>query len=78
MNAMRIQMRNRNMGDPDEIERMAQEIIDPLRSVELELSRALQLLMAKENIRSAQEEDIPAAYRKLVEEYYKRLSSQKP
>jgi hypothetical protein len=69
--------RDPRIGDPKEIERLAQQIIDPFRSVELELSRALQLLMAKENIRSAQEEEIPEGYKKLVEEYYKKLSSQK-
>ena len=30
--------------------------------------------MAKENIRSAQEDEIPAGYQKYVEEYYKKLS----
>lgn len=78
MNAIRGEMRARNSGDPREIERLAQQIIDPFRSVELELSRALQLLTAKESIRSAQEEDIPTGYKKLVEEYYKGLSSSKP
>ena len=41
------------------------------------LSRELQVLFAKENIRSAQEEEIPEGYKKLVEEYYKKLSNQK-
>jgi len=40
-----------------------------------ELSRSLQLLLAKENIRSAQEDEIPQGYQKLVEEYYKKLSN---
>ena len=59
------------------IERMAQQILDPLRGIELELSRELQLLLAKENIRSAQEDEIPQGYQKLVEEYYKKLSNPK-
>ena len=41
----------------------------------MELSRALQILLSKENIRSAQEDEIPAGYQKFVEEYYKKLSS---
>jgi hypothetical protein len=69
--------RSRTPGDPAEIERLAQQIIDPLRSVELELSRALQLIMAKDNIRSIQEDEIPSDYRKLVEEYYKKLGGPK-
>ena len=56
---------------------MAQQILDPLRGIELELSRNLQLLLAKENIRSAQEDEIPQGYQKLVEEYYKKLSNPK-
>jgi hypothetical protein len=70
-------IRSRTPGDPAEIERLAQQIIDPLRSVELELSRALQLIMAKDNIRSIQEDEIPSDYRKLVEEYYKKLGGPK-
>jgi hypothetical protein len=46
--------------------------------LELALSRELQLLTAKDNIRSAREEDIPPAYKKYVEEYYTGLSNQKP
>ena len=61
----------------EESSELAQQIIDPFRSVELELSRELQVLLAKENIRSAQEEEIPEGYKKLVEEYYKKLSNQK-
>ena len=41
----------------------------------MELSRALQILLAKENIRSAQEDEIPTGYQKFVEEYYKKLSN---
>jgi hypothetical protein len=68
-------IRDPRVGDPTVIERMAQQIIDPLKSVELELSRALELLLAKENIRSAQEDEIPLGYGKVVEEYYKKLSA---
>jgi len=62
-------------GNPQAIDRLTNQIIDPLRGVELELSRALNIMMAKENIRSAQEDEIPEGYQKLVEEYYKKLSS---
>ena len=65
----------RGGGNPQAIEKLAQQILDPLRGIELELSRSLQLLLAKENIRSAQEDEIPQGYQKLVEEYYKKLSN---
>jgi len=75
---IRSLMRDPRLGDPQAIEKLAQQIIDPFKSVELELSRTLELLLAKENVRSAQEEEIPAGYKKLVEEYYKKLSNTKP
>lgn len=77
-NAMRVQAQSKYPGDPAEIERLANQIVDPMKNVELELSRRLQIMMAKDNIRSAQEDEIPAGYRKLVEDYYKRLGSGKP
>jgi hypothetical protein len=67
---------SRFAGDPRAIDKL-QQIIDPFKGVELELSKALQILLAKDNIRSAQEDEIPAGYQKLVEEYYKKLSNGK-
>jgi hypothetical protein len=66
---------NPRVGDPEAIAKLANQVIEPFRGVEMELSRALQILLAKENIRSAQEDEIPASYQKAVEEYYKKLSS---
>jgi hypothetical protein len=63
------------LGDPQAIEKLANQIIEPFRGIEMELSKELQILLAKENIRSAQEDEIPAGYQKYVEEYYKKLSS---
>jgi len=51
------------------------QVIEPLRSVELELSKRLQLKLGKNNLRLSDEGAAPAAYRKLVDEYYKRLSA---
>ena len=51
------------------------QVIEPLRGVELELSKRLQLKLGKNNLRLSDEGEAPAAYRKLVDEYYKRLSS---
>jgi hypothetical protein len=76
INALQNLERNSGLaGNPQAIERLAQQIIDPLKSIELELSRELQILLAKENIRSAQEDDIPTGYEKFVEEYYRKLTS---
>ena len=51
------------------------KVIEPLRNVELELSKRLQLKLGKNNLRLSDKGEAPAAYRKLVDEYYKRLSS---
>lgn len=51
------------------------QVIDPLRGVEMELSKRLQLKLGKNNLRLSDEGEAPAAYRRLVDEYYKRLSS---
>jgi hypothetical protein len=77
-NAMRVQMGNKYPGDPAEIQKLAEQIIDPLKNVELELSRRLEIMTAKDNVRSAREDEIPTNYKKLVEDYYKRLGSVKP
>src|SRR5262249_53873520 len=50
------------------------QVIEPLRNIELELSKRLQLKLGKNNLRLSDEGEAPAAYRKLVDEYYKRLS----
>ena len=71
-------IRDPRLGDPQAIAKLANQIIEPFRGVEMELSRALQIMLAKENIRSAQEDEIPAGYQKYVEEYYKKLSNLTP
>jgi uncharacterized protein DUF4175 len=51
------------------------QVIEPLRNVEMELSKRLQMKLGKNNLRLSDEGEAPAAYRRLVDEYYKRLSS---
>jgi len=75
---MRVEARSNTPGNAADVEKLAKEIIEPLKNVELELSRRYQIMMAKDSVRSAQEEQIPSNYRKLVEDYYKRLGSNKP
>jgi hypothetical protein len=51
------------------------QVIDPLRQIELELSRRLQAKLGRGNLRLGDEGSAPERYRKSVDEYYKRLSS---
>ncbi len=51
------------------------QVIDPLRQIELELSRRLQSKLGRGNLRLGDEGSAPERYRKSVDEYYKRLSS---
>jgi Domain of unknown function (DUF4175) len=77
-NALRILSQGRFSGNPQELDKLAQEVIDPLRNLELELSRRLQIMIGKDNVRSAQEDDMPAGWQKYIEDYYKRLAATKP
>ncbi|HKX27979.1 MAG TPA: DUF4175 family protein [Blastocatellia bacterium] len=54
------------------------QVVDPLRGIEMELSRRLQAKLDKNNLRLSDEGAAPERYRKLVDEYYKRLSSRSP
>lgn len=55
-------------------ERLKTAVIEPLRQIELELSRRLQAKLGRANLRLADEGAAPERYRRLVDEYYKRLS----
>lgn len=49
-------------------------VIDPLRQLELELSKRLREQLGRTNLRLGDEGTAPGRYRKSVEEYYRRLS----
>jgi hypothetical protein len=49
-------------------------VVEPLRQLELELSRTLDQQSARTNLRLRDEGAAPEKYRKAVEEYYRRLS----
>ena len=51
------------------------QVIDPLRELEIQLSRRLQAKLGRNNLRLADQGEAPERYRKLVDEYYKRLSN---
>ncbi len=55
--------------------RLKTGIIDPLRQLEVELSRRLQAKLGKNNLRLSDEGAAPERYRRQVEQYYKRLSN---
>jgi hypothetical protein len=52
------------------------QIIDRLNSVELELSQQYQLLLGRENVRIARDEDTPQKIREAVEAYSRALSNE--
>jgi hypothetical protein len=49
-------------------------VIEPLRQLELELSRQVQQQSGRTNLRLRDEGAAPEKYRRAVEEYYRRLS----
>jgi hypothetical protein len=50
------------------------DVVEPLRQLELELSRQLQQQSGRTNLRLRDEGAAPEKYRRAVEEYYRRLS----
>lgn len=60
--------------DAQELERLQSSVIEGFRQLELDLSKSLQRLISKENLHLAKDEEVPEAYRRQVEEYYKALS----
>jgi len=68
LNEMRL------FNDPEEIERLKRQVLDPLRRLEWELSRRQQERLGSDRLRLAEEMAVPPEYRRLVEEYYRRLA----
>ncbi|MBI3950492.1 MAG: hypothetical protein HY314_08570 [Acidobacteria bacterium] len=71
------QLDDKLFNDPEEIARLKSQLIDPLRQLEHELARRLQAALGPTGPRLVDETSVPEAYRKLVEEYYKRLAGKK-
>ena len=61
-------------GDAATASHLKAEVVEPLRQLELELSRVLQQQSGRTNLRLRDEGAAPEKYRKAVEEYYRRLS----
>jgi hypothetical protein len=61
-------------GDAATASLLKAEVVEPLRQLELELSRMLQQQSGRTNLRLRDEGAAPEKYRKAVEEYYRRLA----
>jgi len=64
-------------GDTAELEKLAQQILNPLREAELELAKHLEVLVEKDKIRAALEDDIPAAYQDEAKTYFEAIGKGK-
>jgi len=64
-------------GDMSQIEKLAQQVMNPLREAEVELARSLQTLIEKDKIRAAMEDDIPAAFQNEVKAYLEAVGKGK-
>ena len=64
-------------GDAQTAALLKAEVVEPLRQLELELSRQLQQT-GRTNLRLRDEGAAPERYRRAVEEYYRRLSGARP
>jgi hypothetical protein len=64
----------RMRGDAQTAAALKAQVIDPLRQIEVELSRRLREQLGRTNLRLGDEGSAPERYRKSVEEYYRRLS----
>ncbi len=62
-------------GDAQTAAALKAQVIDPLRQLELELSRKLREQLGRTNLRLSDQGAAPERYRKSVEEYYRRLSN---
>ena len=67
----------RFQGDPAEIEKLVQQILNPLREAEVDLAKHLEILVEKDKIRAAIEDDTPAAFQNEVKAYYEAVGKGK-
>jgi hypothetical protein len=65
-----------NYNDPEQIARL-KSAIDYMRKVEFDLARELDRLNQKDKYLSAEDNEAPGNYQKLVEEYYKSIAKAK-
>ena len=64
--------------DPAQLAMLKSEVIDPLRQLEVELARRLQAKLGNNGPGALGDGDAPDRYRKMIEDYYRRLSMRSP
>lgn len=64
--------------DPAQMAALKSEVIDPLRQLEVELARRLQAKLGNNGSGAFSDGDAPDRYRKMIEDYYRRLSARSP
>jgi hypothetical protein len=64
--------------DPAQLALLKNEVIDPLRQLEIELARRLQAKLGNNGPGAFGDGDAPDRYRKIIEDYYRRLSARSP
>jgi len=64
--------------DPAQLALLKNDIIDPIRQLELELARRLQAKLGRGTPGALGDAEAPDRYHKMIEDYYRRLSSRSP
>lgn len=64
-------------GDMSQIEKLTQQVLNPLREAEVELARSLQTLIEKDKIRAAIEDEMPAGKSGEVKAYFEAIGKGK-
>ena len=64
--------------DAAQLALLKNEVIDPLRQLEIELARMLQAKLGNNGSGAFGDGDAPDRYRKMIEDYYRRLSARSP
>jgi hypothetical protein len=64
--------------DPAQLALLKSEVIEPLRQIEIELARRLQAKLGNNGSGAFGDGDAPDRYRKMIEDYYRRLSARSP
>ncbi|HSB11298.1 MAG TPA: DUF4175 family protein [Blastocatellia bacterium] len=64
--------------DPAQLALLKSEVIDPLRQLEIELARRLQARLGNNGAGALGDGEAPDRYRKMIEDYYRRLSARSP
>ena len=64
-------------GDPKRLQEIAEQIVDPLRRIEIEIEAQLQLMRGDEALQTVKDQPLPPEFRALIEEYYRKLAETK-